>query len=303
MSTFDRLRTSIRLRSRRRYVQLRQRLSAPASAPAPNPANSALDDIPIVATGCHRSGTSLVRRILDSHPRIACPPETLFLEHLARVVSHADAEKGFGGVGLPLDQAYRDLGELGHRWLSDYARSKNKPRWAEKSPDVVLQLDGVDQLFAAQARFVLIVRDGMDVATSLGSGRWALLETWQRDEPDPYLAAANYWVDRCQRMLAFSQARPERSHLLSYDRMIDNPEGVLRPMFSFLGEAWDPAVLDFNRQPHDAGWEDATVSTTWTFLDNRGKHRKLDPALQARMWQIVAPTMRDLDYADRSYPG
>jgi Sulfotransferase family len=33
------------------------------------------DSRPIVVGGCYRSGTSLVRRLLDSHPRIHCGPE------------------------------------------------------------------------------------------------------------------------------------------------------------------------------------------------------------------------------------
>jgi len=34
---------------------------------------------PIVIGGCLRSGTSLVRRILDAHSRIHCGPEVKFL--------------------------------------------------------------------------------------------------------------------------------------------------------------------------------------------------------------------------------
>jgi len=33
---------------------------------------------PVVIEGCHRSGTSLVRRIRDSHSRIHCGPEVPF---------------------------------------------------------------------------------------------------------------------------------------------------------------------------------------------------------------------------------
>ncbi|HEV8165823.1 MAG TPA: sulfotransferase, partial [Actinomycetota bacterium] len=40
---------------------------------------------PIFIVGCQRSGTTLLRLILDAHPNISCGPETRFLEDLARI--------------------------------------------------------------------------------------------------------------------------------------------------------------------------------------------------------------------------
>jgi hypothetical protein len=119
---------------------------------------------------------------------------------------------------------------------------------------------------------------------------------------DPYVAAAHYWVDMNQRLLAFRRAAPERTHLLRYDALIADPEREIARALAFLGEPFEPAVLDFNRFAHDAGLEDHVVSSTWRVEDERGKHRALPSALQARLWTVVRETMLALGYEDRSYP-
>lgn len=51
-----------------------------SGGPAADPAS------PIFIVGCQRSGTTMLRLILDSHPRISCGPETRFLEDMERIV-------------------------------------------------------------------------------------------------------------------------------------------------------------------------------------------------------------------------
>jgi hypothetical protein len=295
LDLLDRLRTSVRLRLGRRYVQLRQAV-APARAAAE--AAPDRDQVPIVVAGCHRSGTSLVRRILDSHSRIACPPETLVLEHLGAALSHPHAEKGFAAVGLDLDHAAADLGALVDRWMRAYAAAKGKPRWAEKSPATFEQLPAVDRMFRHTARFVLVVRDGRDVAHSLGQGRWWMLEPLLAEHGDPYVAAAHYWSAATHKLLAFHGAVPDRTLVLRYEALVDQPEDQLRALFAFLEEPWEPAVLDFNRFSHDAGFEDHRVGSTWKIEDHRGKHRELPPELIQRVAQIARPAMLALGYPD-----
>ena len=87
---------------------------------------------------------------------------------------------------------------------------------------------------------------------------------------------------------------PDRSLLLRYDALIDEPEAELRRLFAFLGEPWEPEVLDFNRVPHDAGLEDHVVSSTWKIEDRRGSHRTLPADVQARIRAVIGPTLADL---------
>lgn len=305
MAWVDRVRTSLRLRIGRRIVALR-RIGRAAPGPAAaveQPGVAPVDGPdPIVVAGCHRSGTSLVRRILDSHSRIACPPEVQVFERLAPALRGPEAEKGLAAVGVTVDRAAAELGAVTHRWLAAYAASKGKVRWAEKSPGTVFVLPEVDRMFGGRARFVLVSRDGMDVACSLGKGNWSVLEDLTARHGDPYVAAAHHWSAATRELLAFHRAVPDRSFLLRYEELVVDPEGVLRRLFAFLGEAWEPLVLDFNRFEHDTGLEDHVVGSTWRVEDGRGKHKALPPDLQARLWTIVRPGMLDLGYPDRAFP-
>jgi hypothetical protein len=57
---------------------------------------------PIFIIGSPRSGTTLLRLILDSHPNISCGPETHFLVDLSKIVNvHWEQVEAFG-----FDKAY-----------------------------------------------------------------------------------------------------------------------------------------------------------------------------------------------------
>ena len=303
MPSLSRAYTAARLRLMRPVVRARGaalRLLRPRRTAEHN---EALDQVPIIVLGCHRSGTSLLRRCLDSHSRIAWPPETLFLEGLAATLEYPDADKGFAGIGLTTEVAAADLRGLIDRWMRQHAAREGKPRWADKSPGVLAYLDGLDRLLGPRVRYVAIVRDGMDVATSLGATepRWWQLQPYLDAGGDPYLAAGRYWVERNEALHAFLDRHPERSHLLRYTDLVTQPEDTLKAVFASLREAWEPEVLDFNAHAHAPGLEDHHVSTTTRFEDNRGRHRRLPQPLQVQLWDLVRETMLRFGYGDRSY--
>ncbi|MEN0063758.1 MAG: sulfotransferase [Myxococcota bacterium] len=303
MNPFFRAYTAARVHLLRPVIRVRGALLRRLS-PAPAPRlDTNLDEMPILVLGCHRSGTSLLRRCLNSHSRIACPAETLFLESLSAMLEYPDADKGLAAIDLSRQAAAADLRKLVDKWMRGHAERQGKPRWADKSPGVLAHLDGLERLMGEEARYVAIVRDGMDVAYSLGSARprWWQLAPFVEADDDLFLAAARYWADRNRKLRAFVDAHPTRVHVLRYEVLIRHPEETLRAVFRFLGEAWEPDILDFNRHGHVHGLEDHHVSTTTTFEDNTGKHRRLAQPQQVKMWDIVAPTMKAFGYDDRTY--
>jgi hypothetical protein len=285
---------------RARGALLRRLRPPPAAVARPD-----LDGIPVLLVGCHRSGTSLVRRCVNSHSRIACGGESLLLEHLGAVFDTPYATDGMGALDLAPPEVAAGLGPVVSQWFQAYAARQGKPRWADKSPGNTLHLEGIDKLFAGRPSYVCIARDGMDVARSIGraSPTWWQLEPLLKLEPDPYLAACHYWVDLNTRMLRFLKDHPERCLLFRYEDLVREPEPALRRLFTFLGEEFEPQTLDFNTQQHSGGLEDHHVATSTRFEDNTGRHRTLPPDLQRRMWAIVAPTMAALGYEPRTYAG
>lgn len=296
-SLLNRVRTSLSLRVKRRIVAARQAMARPAREAPPQQAPDR-DHVPILVVGCHRSGTSLVRRILDSHSRVACPPETQVFEALGAVLESEDVVKGLGAIYEP-EVIAADIGNLARKWLEGYAARKGKPRWAEKSPGTFHRLDATDRMFGRSARFLLVVRDGMDVATSLGKGRWSVLGDLLTRHEDPYIAAAHYWALASSKIWAFRQQHPDRTHVLRYEDLVTSPESELQKVFSFLGEPWEPSVLDFNRTPHDTGVEDHVVSSTWRFEDGRGRYRELPIEQQRAMWAVMREQALIWGYGDK----
>ncbi len=96
---------------------------------------------------------------------------------------------------------------------------------------------------------------------------------------------------------------------LRYEDLVADPEGVLRPLFAFLGEAWDPAVLRFDEQTHDQAsdrYQRFTASRRAEGGETSAIYRsrvgsggaKLDPVLRRLLRGSSGALLRDLGYLD-----
>ena len=141
----------------------------------------------IVIGGCGRSGTTLVRLIVDSHPRICCGPETSVFR--SRVLDLQQLEHRFKESAQPIDSAYyasRCRAEFVDRLAAICCSATGKARWAEKTPRSVLNLPWILERFP-NSKFVHVLRDGRDVACSLRThpqhrlvkGRLVPTNTWK----------------------------------------------------------------------------------------------------------------------------
>jgi len=142
--------------------------------------------MPIIV-GSPRSGTTLLRFMLDAHPDMAIPPETGFLslsdEWLKIAESAADrvfrdivGASSWNDFHLSADAYQRNIANLSSRNASEvvrlfyrmYASRFGKTRWGEKTPLNCRWMDSIERLLP-EAHFIHIVRDGRDVALSLRS--------------------------------------------------------------------------------------------------------------------------------------
>ena len=198
-------------------------------------------DSPIFLVGCQRSGTTMLRLVLDSHSRISCGPETRFLPDLRRIVDEGRDWPRLARFGFPREDWLRRIGEFFGGVHADYARQRGKARWADKTPMYALSMDFIAEVFP-DAQFVHLIRDGRDVVVSHRKrfgyrSAVTCVVKWPR-----YIRAAR----------AFGAALPAgQYHELRYEEAVANPDKTLRALFEFLGEDWEDGVLEYADRPHD----------------------------------------------------
>ena len=210
-------------------------------------------EAPILIGGCGRSGTTLLRVILDSHSQVCCGPETNLFVSKTRL-----------NPGSPTARKLAERFDLSHETMDDLLRRSSsraqfidrffttvraqagKPFWSDKTPRNVQVLPYIFEHFP-QARFIHMIRDGRDVVCSLRThprfrmidGQPVKLDTW-----NPIEDCVARWVQDVSLGLRY---RDDPGSLeLRYEDLVRRPEPALRPLFEFLGLPWEPAVLKFN---------------------------------------------------------
>jgi hypothetical protein len=187
----------------------------------------------VFLAGLHRSGTTLLARLLAAHPEISgfsgtgVPADEG--QHLQTVYP---AAKEFGGPGRfgfaprshlteasPLvseENARRLYEEWSAHW--DLAR----PVLLEKSPPNLLKTRFLQALFPRSA-FIVIVRHPIPV--SIPTARWRGTRRYDR--------MFEHWL-RCHALFEADREHLERVHVLTYEQLVHDPAGQLRAIFEFL---------------------------------------------------------------------
>jgi len=217
-------------------------------------------DRPIIVVGCPRSGTTMLQLMLHAHPRIAIPPETRFMLAVYRerrdfgdlgVAENRRAlarrivdrrETRFCDLGLDADEVTERItagpGTLGSALgtiFQQYAARFDKPRWGDKRPAYLHNIDILLRLFP-DAQFINIVRDGRDCVASLKE------MSWHRKDIYATVAAWARAVDDARR--AARRLGPEQWHEMRYEDLVVDPHGRLADLCAYLGEDYDPAMAE-----------------------------------------------------------
>lgn len=210
-------------------------------------------DRPIFVVGCPRSGTTMVQLMLHAHPRIAIPPETRFLLTAYRKraefgdLSIADNRRklarfitgkgmSFGDLGLDRAATVAEivagpptLGSAMGIVFRAYARRFDKPRWGDKRPAYLLNLDVVLRMFP-DAQIIHIIRDGRDCVASMKEAPW---------HRGGVRKAVSLW---CQGMDAGWRATRtlphDTYHELYYERLVADPIREMQAICEFLDEEY-----------------------------------------------------------------
>jgi Sulfotransferase family len=227
----------------------------------------------VFIVGCARSGTTLVRRIVDSHPALAITRETHWItkwlergegitpdgaatpeileslmayEKFTRLpIATGDLEALFEAEeALPYAQFVTGVFDL-------YGRAFGKPLVGDKTPAYVRRIPTLHELWP-RARFVHVIRDGRDVALSAVSWRRAsrLAERFSTWSDEPYGTAAVWWdwLVRLGREAGASLGTG-LYYELRYERLVDDPAGECAALCRFLDIPFDERMLAYHDAP------------------------------------------------------
>jgi Sulfotransferase family len=249
---------------------------------------------PIFVVGCHRSGTTLLRLMLDSHPNISCGPETRFLADFAHLTRESWEQLSL--YGFPKEYWHHQIAALFDSFQTDYAHSRGKTRWADKTPRYALLLDFINELFPT-CQIIHVIRDGRDVVAS-HRYRWGYISA---------LKAVEKWPRYIRAVRQIGEQLPaDRYYEVRYEQLVTNTEPTIRALLAFLDEPWDQAVLEYDKAPHDVRKRYAAFTTTRREATNDaaavyqsrvGAHKKeSDPLIQLLITLRGGKMLRELGY-------
>ena len=206
-----------------------ERGTAPTGIPG---GSDGAGDDPVFVLCAGRSGSTLLRFLLDAHPDLACPPETR-LPWLARQLATAWAvvedagPSGQSANGSSADAAISAPVAEGLRrsldpMMTSYLRRRGKRRYCDKSLDAA-QHAGLLLRIWPGARFICLYRHPMDViASGIEASPWGLtsygFEPYIGSPPNNNVAAlARYWLDYTTSIVAAEEHFTDRCLPVRYE--------------------------------------------------------------------------------------
>jgi len=219
------------------------------------------DSFPIFIIGAQRSGTTLLRLMLNSHSKIAIPEEGGFWMPLLRefkgkvdrvignnevnrIIAYIKNDSQFKLWALDANKFFEEikcksnitLSELMSGLYIHYAKSQGKVIWGDKTPSFFRMIPVLSELFP-DARFIHIIRDGRDLFLS-----WRKID---RTKSNISLVALE-WIYKIKKVRkAFGELDPDRSMEIRYEDLVSYPENKLKEICSFFSLNYEPIMLDY----------------------------------------------------------
>ena len=274
--------------------------------------------------GPPRSGTTMLRLVLNHHPEIAVPPETWFfpfllrrsrrysdfstpelIERFARDLAEASSESARPAAEVfstsvedivsALATAHpRNYAQAFAAWMNLLARRDGKRHWGEKTPFHTAFLRILKRCYP-NARFIALVRDPRDVVVSLHR------TSWGRKSYPTTVDAAMRWRYAVQGIRRARRRLGESLLELRYEDLVSDPELWMRRICEFLGVGYVPEILRFHEQAErhlaagTEGWHGRVSQPISTHAIGRWRDGYEPHEIGTIEW-ICASEMRRLGY-------
>jgi hypothetical protein len=243
---------------------------------------------PVFLVGAMRSGSTLLRLMLDHHPEIAFDKEFDFTVALLSDAGQLPSMRSYvawikyvRAMDYAVDPSldYREL-------MNDFLRQKQAVSGGKRyvGATVHVHFDRLRFLWP-HARYVHLVRDPRDVARSVLQKGWA----------GNIYQASGFWIEAedCWDSLA-THLSSDQAIELHYEDLVTQTEAELSRICKFIGVEFTPVMLDYQVDARQYPPPDHSLASQWkTKLSSR------DVALVERR---TADGMESRGYARSDYP-
>lgn len=201
-----------------------------------------------------RSGSTLLRFVLDAHPELTCPPETNLPALCAQVATvwsliegaPLSPERGDESAEIP-EAAIGGARRVMDMMISAYLDRRGTGRYCDKSLGTARYAELLLRVYP-DAKFLCLYRHPMDVvASGLEACPWGLngygFDPYVASTPgNAVLALARFWGDNAAAILAAEEQFSASCHRVRYEDLVADPQQVADGIFGFLGVAPVPDV-------------------------------------------------------------
>lgn len=213
---------------------------------------------PIFIIGVLRSGTTLLRVILDSHSKIAAASETPWIlggygDNSIRQLSQFLVTDKFGPVNNLPGVDEQTVLHASRTFLSEmftpFIHNKGKELLVLKTPQDIKYLEFLLSLYP-DSKYIHIFRDGRDSACSLVENKSTYFGAIDDYGELNHKNAFKRWYDwelKIRKLLADNDPRKIR---IRYEDLVTEPESTLKSVCSFIEVDFEPEIVHFSKFNH-----------------------------------------------------